>query len=103
MVTRVIGQLADGRKIPCEVGVGPATPVSVDAGATVDIDIPIVPELRVIDTLVVSSIAGLVGGLCLQGITWTATGIKLRVFNPTATAITQGANTVTVTYITIGY
>jgi len=97
----VEAQTADGWKIATATAVGPAAAVSVAAGAAADVDLTVAANpAKIVKILGITSIAGLPSGIVLAGVTYpTLTTIRLRVFNPTASAITVTANSVSATIL----
>jgi hypothetical protein len=103
----IIGNLpkAKGRGVrKVEVGsaTGPASAVSVDAASTADFTISISPELKSVDSLKVTKVSGLPANVLVSQIDFSATSITLRAVNPTASAITIAAGSLTVSYEIIG-
>ncbi len=103
----VIGDLPKARgrgtrKIEIGSATGPAAAVSVAAASTADISIAIAPELKNVDSLKVTKIAGLPANILASQIDWSATSVTLRVVNPTTAAISIAAGSITITYELIG-
>jgi hypothetical protein len=86
----------DGRKVVLDTATGPSTNVSVDAGASADINVPVgLFELSRKDSVVVSGISGLPDGIVLQGFSLPSLDtVRLRVRNVTTGSITVSANSV---------
>jgi hypothetical protein len=104
----VIGSLTRSRSIALnkfviETATGPSTAVTVAATSTANVSIPISSELRNdIQYIETVKIAGLPANLLASQIDFSPTAITLRVTNPTASAITIAANSLTVTYVAMG-
>jgi hypothetical protein len=90
------------RKVEVGSATGPAAAVSVAAASAADFTVSISPELKSVDSLKVTRISGLPANILVSQVDWSATSITLRAVNPTASAITIAANSVTVTYELIG-
>jgi hypothetical protein len=88
---------ADGWKIVEATATGPAAAVSVGAGAAADVDLAVAANPASIkEVLALKSLSGLPDGVVLVGVSYPSpTTVRVRVFNPTAAAITIAANSVT--------
>jgi hypothetical protein len=92
---------ADGWKLVTAGAVGPASDVSVAAGATANIDLAVSANPASIKELIaLATVAGLPTGLAIAGISFIGTStVRIVVFNPTASAVTVTANSVTATVL----
>jgi len=104
----VIANLARGlgkgtRKIEVITATGPEALVSVGAGATADITIPISSELSEVEDVIVDSISGLPANILAGQIGFASDSVTLRAVNPTAGAIDIAADSLTIRAVVIGY
>ena len=104
----VVGELPrargmGSRKVEVGTAVGPASDVAVGAGSVAEFSIAIAPSLKHVDTVKAVAVSGLPAGILASQVGFTATSIVLRAVNPTASAITIAANSLTVTFEAIGY
>jgi len=92
---------ADGLKIVLATAVGPGAATSVAAGAAANIDLVVQPNPAVIRKILgFTSVSGLPDGLVLEYVTYPDIAtVRVRVFNPTAAAISVAANAVTATIL----
>jgi len=92
---------ADGWKLVTASAKGPASDVSVAAGATANIDLAVSANPASIKELIaLATVAGLPTGLAIAGISFPNTStVRIVVFNPTSSAVTVTANSVTVTVL----
>jgi hypothetical protein len=92
---------ADGWKLVTASAVGPASNVSVAAGATANIDLAVSANPASIKELIaLATVAGLPTGLAIAGISFVGTStVRIAVFNPTASAVTVTVNSVTATVL----
>jgi hypothetical protein len=92
---------ADGWKLVTASAVGPASNVNVAAGATANIDLAVSANPASIKELIaIATIAGLPTGLAIAGISFPNTStVRIVVFNPTSSAVTVTANSVTATVL----
>jgi hypothetical protein len=91
------------RKVEVGTATGPASAVSVPAGSTADFTISISSELENVDSVKVTKISGLPANVLAVQVDWSATSVTLRAVNPTASAITIAAGSITITYELIGW
>jgi len=92
---------ADGWKLVTASAKGPASDVSVAAGATANIDLAVSANPASIKELIaLATVAGLPTGLAIAGISFIGTTtVRIVVFNPTAAAVSVAANSVTATIL----
>jgi hypothetical protein len=92
---------ADGWKLVTASAKGPASNVSVAAGATANIDLAVSANPASVKELIaIATIIGLPTGLAIAGISFPNTStVRIVVFNPTSSAVTVTANSVTVTVL----
>jgi hypothetical protein len=92
---------ADGWKLVTASAVGPASDVSVAAGATANIDLAVSANPANVKELVaIATVAGLPTGLAIAGISFIGTStVRIVVFNPTTAAVSVAANSVTATVL----
>jgi len=92
---------ADGFKIVIATASGPATAVSVGAGAVADVDLTVVANPAVVrEILGLRSLTGLPSGIVLVGVSYpNVNTVRIRVHNVTAAAITITAGSVTATVL----
>jgi hypothetical protein len=91
------------RKVEVGTATGPSTAVSVDATSTADFTISISPELKNVDAVVVIAVSGLPANILVSQIGFSATSVTLRAVNPTASAISIAAGSLTITYLVVGW
>ncbi|MFQ6075627.1 MAG: hypothetical protein ACE5Z5_05785 [Candidatus Bathyarchaeia archaeon] len=94
-----------GKKMVELTATGPASDVPVGAGAAADVDLAVgAPPSTILEVLSLKDVSGLPDGVVLAGITYPDVGtVRLRVFNPTAGAITVTADSVTAHAVGLGY
>jgi len=92
---------ADGFKIVIATASGPASAVSVGAGAVADVDLTVAPNPAVVrEILGLRTITGLPSGIVLVGVSYPSVNtVRIRVYNATATAITIAAGSVSATVL----
>jgi hypothetical protein len=101
-MSAVLPELIDllGRKIEPLKGTGPSAATSIASGTSGDISITITAPGWVIDVLSINSIEGVPAGLAISKFTYTKTPntitITITFFNPTAAAVSVGANAISV-------
>jgi len=91
------------RKLERLTATGPAADVSVPATGGADVAISISPEIKTVEDVGVQSISGLPANIAVGNIATSATSVTLHAVNPTATAITVSAGSVTVKVEVEGY
>lgn len=104
----IVGELPKARgmgtrKVEIGTATGPSAAISVAAASTADFTITISPELKNVDSVKVTKISGLPANVLAVQVDWSATSVTLRVVNPTASAITIAAGSITITYELIGW
>jgi|GEM_PF-1389219 hypothetical protein len=101
-MSAVLPKLIDlqGLKVEKLTGAGPGTATSIANGAAGNITITITSPGWVIDVAGIPSITGIPAGLVLAGFTYSVSPnsitITVTLYNPTAAAISVGANAVSV-------
>jgi len=87
---------AEGFKLVLATASGPATTVSVGAGAAANVDLTVAANPGVIrEILSLKSLTGLPDGIVLVGVSYPAlTTIRVRVFNHTTSSINITAGSV---------
>ena len=92
----LIGLTADGWKLVKATAKGPVSDTSVSAGASATLKLSIQPNPSVVrDVIAITSVTGLPSGIVISNISCTTTDVSITVFNPTTSAITVTANSVT--------
>jgi hypothetical protein len=91
------------RKVEINTATGPSATVSVAAASTADFTISISPELKNVDAVVVIKVSGLPANVSVSQIDFSSTSVTLRAVNPTASAISIAAGSLTITYLAIGW
>lgn len=104
----IVGELPKARgmgtrKVEIGTATGPRAAVSVAAASTADFSITISPELKNVDAVVVIAVSGLPANISVSQIGFSGTSVTLRAVNPTASAISIAAGSLTITYLVIGW
>lgn len=95
---------ADGWKIATVAAIGPASNVTVSAGSAANVDLAVSANPINVKTVIgLASVSGLPDGVVLAGVSYPdLSTVRLRVFNPTASAITVTANSVSASILVKG-
>jgi hypothetical protein len=104
----IVGELPKARgmgtrKVEIGTATGPSAAVSVAAASTADFSITISPELKNVDAVVVIAVSGLPANVSVSQIGFSGTSVTLRALNPTGSAISIAAGSLTITYLVIGW
>jgi len=91
------------RKLEVVDGTGPDSAVTVAAGGSADIPIPISPDLADPEYVGIMSITNLPDGVVLAGIRTSGTAVTLRGRNHTAADITVAVDSITVRALVVGH
>jgi hypothetical protein len=91
------------RKVELGSATGPGSDVSVGAGSVVEFSVAVSPTLRNVDSVKTVRVSGLPANILVSQVDFSPTSITFRAVNPTASAITIAANSLTVTFEAIGY
>jgi len=93
----VEGKLRTGEKLALLSASGPSSNVTVSAGDTANVDLTISVGVvsRILQNLGVKSISGLPVGVVIAGFTFpNTTTLRLVIYNPTTSAVTVTADSV---------
>jgi hypothetical protein len=92
---------AEGWKIVLATASGPASTVSVGAGAAADVDLTVSANPASIKAiLALGSVSGLPTGIVLVGVSYpNLSTVRIRVYNPTTSSINVTANSVSATVL----